>query len=434
MILALTNPIQNFNASYVNGSAGNDVFVTELNGTGTAAVYSTYVGGSSDDSTQSTAHSPAIAANATGDAFVVGETSSSDFPVTLTANPYRKHFRATNRRRRGGCRGGVSRYPESSRRANRWAQPALRLVVTLRNMGSNAMPITSITPSPSDYSETNTCGSSLAGGSECAITVTFTPTTAASRPGTLTIVQGGNNSPNVVNLTGTGVSQPLVTLNPTSLTFANQTVDTASPYQTVTVGNAATTSLTLSNPPFSISSNFAQTNNCPTSLAQNATCTVNIAFLPTQNGAVSGQMYVNSNSSGLATTYVSLSGNGVVGAPALTLSSAGMVFDPQVIGTTSSAPEFDCLEHEQCSRNHFWHFGYRDGSCGLHGDRLRHDRESRRTVQCEGDLCPDRNRSAGCNRNFGRQHHGRRSQLHRDGHRRGPNSHSDDYAIVPDVC
>ena len=333
--LALTNPIQNFNASYVNGSSGNDAFVTELNGTGTAAVYSTYVGGSNDESTQYTAHSPAIAANATGDAFVVGETSSSDFPVTLTTTPYRSTF-ALRIGATAAAAGVV--YPPTL--AFSTGQPvgaaSTPLVVSLRNMGSNAMPITSITPSPSDYSETNTCGSSLAGGSECAITVTFTPTTAASRPGTLTIVQGGNNSPNVVTLTGTGVSQPLVTLNPTSLTFTNQTVDTASPYQTVTVSNAATTSLTLSNPPFSISSNFAQTNNCPTSLAQNATCTVNIAFLPTQNGAVSGQMYVNSNSSGLATTYVTLSGNGVVGAPALTLSSAGMVFDPQVIGTTSS--------------------------------------------------------------------------------------------------
>jgi len=65
--LTLTNPIQDFNASYVNGSTGNDFFVTELNTTGTAAVFSTYIGGSSDESNeQSTAHSPAIAVNSTG--------------------------------------------------------------------------------------------------------------------------------------------------------------------------------------------------------------------------------------------------------------------------------------------------------------------------------------------------------------------------------
>jgi hypothetical protein len=333
--LSLTLPIQDFNASYVNGSSGNDIFVTELNATGTAPVYSTYIGGSSDDSTDSTAHSPAIAANATGDAFVVGDTSSSDFPVTLTATPYRNTFAL-----RIGATAAATAVVYPLTVAFPTDQPvgvaSAPLVVNLRNMGSNAMPITSITPSPSDYAETNTCGASLAGGAECAISITFNPTTAAARPGTLTIVQGGNNSPNVVALTGTGVAQPFLTLTPASLTFANQTVDTASPYQTVTLSNTASTSLTLSNPPFTISANFAETSNCPTTLAQNATCTVNIAFLPTENGAFSGQMYVSSNSSGLATTYVTLFGNGVVGAPALTLSSAGLVFNPQVVGIASA--------------------------------------------------------------------------------------------------
>jgi len=207
------------------------------------------------------------------------------------------------------------------------------LVVNLRNMGSSPMTITSITPTPAAYTETNTCGTTLAGGAECPITVTFTPTTAASTPGTLTILQGGLST--VVNLTGTGVAQPFLTLSPTSLNFGDQSVDFASPFQQVTVGNSATTGLTLSNPPFSISANFAQTNNCPTSLATNKTCTVDIAFLPTQNGAFSGDLFVNSNTNGLAPTFVALTGNGVVGAPALTLSSGGLVFNPQVITTTS---------------------------------------------------------------------------------------------------
>jgi hypothetical protein len=334
--LTLTNPIQNFNASFVNGSSGNDTFVTELNGTGTAAVFSTFIGGSNDESTDSTAHSPAIAANATGDAFVVGETSSFDFPVTLTATAQRNTFAL-----RIGATAAATAVVFPTGLTFSTQQPvgvvSTAIVTTLRNMGSNAMPITSITPSPSDYSETNTCGSSLAGGSECTISVTFKPTTAASRPGTLTIVQGGNNSPNVVTLAGTGVAQPFLTLTPASLTFSDQNVGTASPSQTVTVGNSATTTLTFGGTPFSITSNFAQTNNCPASLAQNATCSVNIAFLPTQNGPFNGQLSVSSNSSGLANSSVNLSGTGFVGAPALTLSSAGLVFGPQVIKTNSTS-------------------------------------------------------------------------------------------------
>lgn len=340
--LTLTNPIQDFNASYVtingNPQTGNDVFVTELNTTGTAAVLATYIGGSSDDSTQNTAHSPSIAVNSTGNAYVVGETSSTDFPVTLTATTQRSTFALEI-----APVAGVTAVAYPLTLAFPTSQPtgvaSAPLVVNLRNMGSNPMTITSITPTPAAYSETNTCGTTLAAGGECPISVIFKPTAAASTPGTLTILQGGLST--VVNLTGTGAAQPFLTLNPTSLTFASQSVDFASPFQTVTVGNSATTSLTLSNPPFTFSSSpsnaFAQTNNCPTTLATSATCTVNIAFLPTENGPFTGDMFVNSNTNGLATpTFVTLSGNGVVGAPALTLSSAGLVFNPQDVGTTSS--------------------------------------------------------------------------------------------------
>ncbi len=56
----------------------SDAFVTKLNPTGSAFVYSTYLGGSSSD------ESRAIAVDASGDAYLTGGTDSTDFP---TANP-----------------------------------------------------------------------------------------------------------------------------------------------------------------------------------------------------------------------------------------------------------------------------------------------------------------------------------------------------------
>lgn len=56
-----------------------DAFVTKLNATGTALVYSTYLGGSSAD------EGIGIAADAAGNAYVTGYTSSADFPVTAGA-------------------------------------------------------------------------------------------------------------------------------------------------------------------------------------------------------------------------------------------------------------------------------------------------------------------------------------------------------------
>jgi hypothetical protein len=55
---------------------GFDAFVSKLNAAGSALVYSTYLGGSSDDA------GFGIAVNGPGDAFVTGHTYSSDFPTT----------------------------------------------------------------------------------------------------------------------------------------------------------------------------------------------------------------------------------------------------------------------------------------------------------------------------------------------------------------
>jgi hypothetical protein len=62
------------------GAAGiGDGFVSKLNTTATALVYSTYLGGSDDDLAE------AVGVDTNGNAYVVGGTSSTDFPVTPDA-------------------------------------------------------------------------------------------------------------------------------------------------------------------------------------------------------------------------------------------------------------------------------------------------------------------------------------------------------------
>src|SRR5208283_754222 len=102
--------------------------------------------------------------------------------------------------------------------------------------------------------------------SSCAVTVTFTPTALGSRSGALTIADNASGSPQSAALTGTGTA-PAVTLSPTSLTFGNQGVSTTSTTRTVTLTNTGTASLSISS--IAISGDFAQSNNCGTSLAAN---------------------------------------------------------------------------------------------------------------------------------------------------------------------
>ena len=61
-------------------AGGADVFVTKLNPTGTAVLYSTYLGGSGNDT--ASGGTAAIALDATGNVYLVGRTGSSNFPIT----------------------------------------------------------------------------------------------------------------------------------------------------------------------------------------------------------------------------------------------------------------------------------------------------------------------------------------------------------------
>jgi hypothetical protein len=64
------------------GGGDTDVFVTKLNRTGTALIYSTYLGGSGFEATVSAV---GFAVDKNGNAYVTGNTTSSDFPITPDA-------------------------------------------------------------------------------------------------------------------------------------------------------------------------------------------------------------------------------------------------------------------------------------------------------------------------------------------------------------
>jgi hypothetical protein len=79
--------------------------------------------------------------------------------------------------------------------------------VTLTNNLLTALPIGSITFSgadPGDFSQTNTCGKSLAAKAQCTISVTFIPRAKGSRSATMNVNDSANNTPQTVALTGTG--------------------------------------------------------------------------------------------------------------------------------------------------------------------------------------------------------------------------------------
>jgi len=205
--------------------------------------------------------------------------------------------------------------------------------VTLTNTGNATLTITSITAS-GDFAQTNNCGTSVAAGAGCAISVTFTPATAGQRTGGVTISSNASGSPPVITLTGTGVS-PGLALSATVLAFPSQAVGTTSVPQTVTVTNTGSTTLAISG--VAASGDFAQSNNCG-SLSSGASCVISITFTPTAAGNRVGSVTITSNSTS-SPNVITLTGTGaapVAPAPAVSLSTLGLTFQGQVVGTTSA--------------------------------------------------------------------------------------------------
>jgi hypothetical protein len=79
--------------------------------------------------------------------------------------------------------------------------------VTLTNTSSVPLNISSIAltgSNPSDYSQTNTCGSSVTGGGTCTFSVTFTPSAKGIRRANVTITDNASSGSQNLSLTGTG--------------------------------------------------------------------------------------------------------------------------------------------------------------------------------------------------------------------------------------
>jgi hypothetical protein len=72
-------------AQPAHGGGFTDVFVTALNESGSAFVYSTYLGGSAMENDPSQSLGPSIAVTPSGEASVTGTTQSTNFPVTADA-------------------------------------------------------------------------------------------------------------------------------------------------------------------------------------------------------------------------------------------------------------------------------------------------------------------------------------------------------------
>ena len=75
--------------------------------------------------------------------------------------------------------------------------------VRLTNTGTTTLKISSM-KATGQFAMTSTCGSSVAPGANCAISVTFSPQSKGAKSGTVTINDSASSKPMVIELSGTG--------------------------------------------------------------------------------------------------------------------------------------------------------------------------------------------------------------------------------------
>jgi phospholipase C/archaellum component FlaF (FlaF/FlaG flagellin family) len=165
--------------------------------------------------------------------------------------------------------------------------------VTISNFRTSALTLNSETIT-GDFRFTSTCGTRVKPQSVCHLVLTFKPTQAGPRTGTVTVTDSDPSSPQTVPVTGTGTA---VSLSPSLLTFPNTVPGARSTAMMATLTNTGDSSLTTSS--VTLTGDYFQSNTCGGStIPPGGTCTFTVTFKPTVSGRRFGTIAIQDSDAG----------------------------------------------------------------------------------------------------------------------------------------
>jgi Abnormal spindle-like microcephaly-assoc'd, ASPM-SPD-2-Hydin/Lactonase, 7-bladed beta-propeller len=166
--------------------------------------------------------------------------------------------------------------------------------ITVTSAGTATLHISSVLPSganPADFQITGTCSGAYPVASTCDIAVTFSPLGAGRRTANLTINDDAPDSPQSVQLSGTGAAPPpgtpVVKLAPNNVSFGTVTQGAVVGAQIVTLTSSGTGPLHVASVALggTNSSDFSLTNHCTAAAyAVGANCTIGVSLSPLVTG------------------------------------------------------------------------------------------------------------------------------------------------------
>ena len=186
-------------------------------------------------------------------------------------------------------------------------------LVTMTNIGTAALPVTTITSDASEFVLVNDAcsGQSIPIGGTCLFGVQFSPTQAGAQSGHLEVLSAAGTSPDHIAVTGTG-GEAAVTLSPNHLSFGHQDLGTVSGPRVVTVTNSGNTSLALASVSSQNSAEFPLASDTCSgeSIPPGHSCVFSVTFAPSGDGGSSGSITLDSNAP-QSPHSMSVGGNGV---------------------------------------------------------------------------------------------------------------------------
>jgi hypothetical protein len=200
-------------------------------------------------------------------------------------------------------------------------------------------------PTASAITYGQTLASSTLSGGLASTAGTFAFTTPSIAPPVGTSQQSVTFTPNdtadYTTETGTvsvTVEQAAVTLSPTSLSFGIEKVGTDSGSEAVTLTNSGNAPLTVSSVALTgtNASSFDFANNCVTTLAAGATCSIHGHFAPTATGAMTATFAITDNAPNSPQT-IAISGTGstTAGVATASFSATSIAFGTDPVGAES---------------------------------------------------------------------------------------------------
>ena len=214
----------------------------------------------------------------------------------------------------------------------------------LSNSGTASLAISSIQMATGQAFtiSANTCGSSIAPGASCSVSVTFAPSSTGAASDSVQIAYGGPTNTQSIDVTGQGAT-PAAVLSPLPLSFGNQLMP-GSAVGTATLTNSGTAN--LSNISTAISGTNAadftiSADGCSgVLLPADSSCSVSVTFTPKAKGLRAATLSITDNALGSPQT-ASLTGVGVQSTPAIlwTPSTVSLIYGTALGGVLDASAQ-----------------------------------------------------------------------------------------------